>query len=145
MNAVNTSSRLSYVTFKLSLLPEQYFDCVTLNCYGDALIKIRLGVLPINSLDALKMTRKSCVTFVKFRWRMKFTSSVCARYITGSGQNILILTCARKILSHNCFVAIHKKNTGSLLHLLFTPSRVKYLNHSQHSDAMASPLLHNYS
>ena len=86
LNAVNTSNRFSfYVTFKSSLLPEQYFDCVTLNCYGDALIKIRLGVLPINSLDALKMTRKSCVTFVKFRWRMKFTSSVCARYITGSG------------------------------------------------------------
>ena len=37
------------MTFKSSLLPEQYFDCVTLNCYQDALIKIRLGVLPINS------------------------------------------------------------------------------------------------
>ena len=110
------------MTFKPSLLPEQYFDCVTLNYYGDTLIKIRLGVLPINSLDTLKMTRKSCVTFVKFRWRMKFTSSVCARYITGSGQNILILVCARKILSHNCFVASHKKNAGSLLYLLFTLS-----------------------
>ena len=46
----NTSSRFSfYVTFKSSLLPEQYFDCVALKCYPDALIKIRLGVLPINS------------------------------------------------------------------------------------------------
>ena len=100
----------------------QYLDCVTLNCYRDALIKIQLDVLPINSLDTLKMTGKSCVTFIKFRWRMNFTSPVCACYITGLGQNILILTCARKILSHNCFVAIHKKNAGSLLHLLFTPS-----------------------
>ena len=47
---VNTSNRFSfYVTFKSSLLPEQYFDCVTLKCYRDCLIKIRLGVLPINS------------------------------------------------------------------------------------------------
>ena len=50
LNAVNTSSRFSfYVTFKSSLLPEKYFDCVILKCYRDCLIKIRLGVLPINS------------------------------------------------------------------------------------------------
>ena len=50
LNAVNTCNRFSfYVTFKSSLLPEQYFDCVTLKCYRDCLIKIRLGVIPINS------------------------------------------------------------------------------------------------
>ena len=33
------------------------------------------------SLDILKMTEKSCVTFVKVRWRINFTLSVCVRYI----------------------------------------------------------------
>ena len=43
LNAVNSSSRFSfYGTFKSSLLPEQYFDCVTPKFYRDALIKIRL-------------------------------------------------------------------------------------------------------
>ena len=37
LNAVNNSSRFSfYVTFKSSLLPEQYFDCV---CASSARIK----------------------------------------------------------------------------------------------------------
>ena len=50
LNAINTSSRYSfYVLFKSNLLTEQYFDCITSKWYRDALIKIRLGVLPINS------------------------------------------------------------------------------------------------
>jgi len=75
------------------------------------------------SLDILKVTEKGCVTFVKVRWRMNFTLSVCVRYIRDSGQNILIPTCARKILSYDCFVAFQKKNAGSMLHLLFMLSR----------------------
>ena len=50
LSPVNTSSRFSfYVTFQSSLLSEQYFSCITLKCYQDALIKIQLGVLPIKN------------------------------------------------------------------------------------------------
>ena len=65
LNAVNTSSRFSfYVTFKSSLLPEQYFDCVTLKCYRDALEMLlsRFDLVFYQStainLDILKMTEK---------------------------------------------------------------------------------------
>ena len=94
------------------------------------------------SLDILKMTEKSCVTFVKVMWRMNFTLSVCVRYVRDSEQNILILTCARKILSHDCFLAVQKKKVGACcicflrLQIKTTIPRttVKCINHS--------PLMH---
>ena len=111
------------MTFKSSLLPEQYFDCVTLKCYQDALIKIQLGVLPINSnkFRYSEGDRKKLRDFRQSQVEDEF-HFVCVRYIRDSEQNILIPTCARKILSYDCFVAVQKQNAGSMLHLLFTPS-----------------------
>ena len=127
LNAVNTSSRFSfYMTFKSSLLPEQYFNCVTLKCYQDALIKIQPGVLPINSnkFRYSEDDRKICLTFVKFRWKMNFTSSVCVHYnrLRTKYTDPDMHKKNTFSFSHDCFVGIQKKNAGSLLHLLFTAS-----------------------
>ena len=38
-----------YVSFKFNLLTENYFDFVNLKCFRHAVIKLRMGVLPLNA------------------------------------------------------------------------------------------------
>lgn len=48
-NAINSSDRFNvYFSFKTILCAEQYFEWVSVKCFRDALVKLRLGVLPIN-------------------------------------------------------------------------------------------------
>ena len=49
-SALNNSERFSlYSSFKSNLLTENYFDFVKIKCFRDAVIKLRLGVLPLNA------------------------------------------------------------------------------------------------
>lgn len=113
-----------YVAFKSNLLKEHYFNCIKSKCYRNALIKVRLGVLPINS-NKLRYSedgrKKSCVISVKHRWMMNSILSVCVRCVTVSGLSTLVLICAREILLQDCVFVIWKKPAGSSLWLLFTP------------------------
>ena len=48
--ALNSSERFSlYSSFKFKLLTESYFDMVQVKCFRNAVIKLRLGVLPLNA------------------------------------------------------------------------------------------------
>ena len=48
--ALNSSERFSlYASFKSNLLTENYFDFVKIKCFRDALIKLRMGALPLNA------------------------------------------------------------------------------------------------
>ena len=48
--ALNSSKRFSlYTSFKSNLLTENYFKFVKIKCFRDALIKLRMGVLPLNA------------------------------------------------------------------------------------------------
>ena len=47
--AINNSERFClYASFKSNLLKENYLDFVRIKCFRDALIKLRMGVLPLN-------------------------------------------------------------------------------------------------
>ena len=47
--AINSSERFClYASFKSNLLTENYLDFVRIKCFRDALIKLRMGVLPLN-------------------------------------------------------------------------------------------------
>ena len=125
LNAVNTSCRFSfYVTFKSSLLPEQYFDCVTLKCYRDALIKIRLGVLPINSNkfryseDDRKKLCDFCQSHVEDEFHFVCMCPLCKRLRT----KYIDPDMRKKNTFTRLFSCSSEEKGGSLLHLLFTPS-----------------------
>ena len=48
--AVNSSERFClYASFKSNLLTENYLDFVRIKCFRDVLIKLRMGVLPLNA------------------------------------------------------------------------------------------------
>ena len=48
--AINSSERFClYASFKSSLLTENYLDFVRIKCFRDVLIKLRMGVFPLNA------------------------------------------------------------------------------------------------
>ena len=79
--ALNSSERFSlYASFKSNLLTEILFDFVYIKCPRDALIKLRIGVLPLNA-NCFRYARE----VVKMKLRMKFTSFASVRYTKNFG------------------------------------------------------------
>ena len=133
--ALNSSERFSlYASFKSNLLTENYFDFVKIKCFRDALIKLRMGVLPLNANrfryaheNALKILCNFCkneiedeIHFICFcplykEFRLKYIQS----YLQNDHSFTLLMQCQEKIPCQNlaafAFHACKKRDIYMLL------------------------------
>ena len=110
-----------YASFKSNLLTENYLDFVRIKCFRDVLIKLRMGVLPLNANrfryaheNASKILCSSCeiedeVDFICFcalnkELRQKFMH----RYLQTEHSFTLLMQCHEKSSSQNlAFFVFH--------------------------------------
>ena len=133
--ALNSSERFSlYASFKSNLLTENYFDFVKIKCFRDALIKLRMGVLPLNANrfryaheNALKILCNFCkneiedeIHFICFcplykEFRLKYIQS----YLQNDHSFTLLMQCQEEIPCQNlaafAFHACKKRDIYMLL------------------------------
>ena len=61
--AINSSEKFClYASFKSNLLAENYLDFVQIKCFRDVLIKLRMGVLPLNANRFRYAHENACYT-----------------------------------------------------------------------------------